>query len=1262
MVQNYRGGSMRMRRKSVPAVVVVEHSLPFPVPVAPVYQPREQTIRKKWNVYSSAHGTFKKGRMEGIVVIRYQDGAYYEGPYISEDAIDLMGRTLPEGRPKNHYGIYKMPDGRVFEGSNVDNHFDPHNLNSYYRLTLPNKKGVYEGHFCDEFYHGTGMFTYEDGSVYEGTWFRGTRFGHGHYRSAQGWTYEGFYDTSRRHRNGVITWTDGSCYMGEWYYDEIKGRGIFITPLRDVYKGELLDGRFHGNGELIYADGSRYLGEFKEGKRHGRGIFTEREGNEYYGQFIDDLREGEHVVKLIIKIEVPGQDNFEIKVGLFEKGELVKWKSKFSNPVATRQFINLFKKNREMFDSVFSMILAKNLPNLPEGIDANNEHVKSIVLKIRNEAGLLVGEHALNQAQAQLKALLMPLKEKGDEIERLKKAIEDMSVAKITLEKDASFYYFKYNDLLQKYEKDTQKIEQFWIDEPTEVRAVFQLACKALDTLDIDDYFSFRNHRTVPPFVKKIFDALSCLLEIPFDWNVQQYIIADAIANARNGDDEALRHSYTCKLAHMMKTYRVYDHVKYPEKQRLDEILADSRFHRDSYYIQSTGPPGPILVDWIKTNYAYVKAASALYDTLHSAEQTRLTAFRFKAIQAKKREECVELGNKIEATHEALRGAILEQEELQHLLLKANDLLEFISGRYTFGQTVAKQDYYKLLEQKMEAQRDFFTIEVCLQGIINGVEERAEKEKKVKIREVLAAGLKWEEPVVQKPQIIDWIREEVVSQQTIIHANGSTLGYSFEPEATDITRTYTMQLISLIIDIIVGKLNDIYNDMAGAKSWVSMKGKILTCRFLYITTWKMWETEAIKFRDAQAIAAWEDIFGTPDACARMAIEARISVRMSNVAREQAKVWAKHHPDEIQVAEQALSNEFQEQYGETIEDTAREAMAVMEDESGTIPPSTKAACASWIRLHPEEMNAARDERNVYNAQQFEEQFPEATAEVCFKVLNGWGNSEEMQWVELADHWKAFNMEKYEAASISLLREMSGDFEEQYPTNTYLEAARVLDNEAVYHFIQDAEAKAEYEIPSKELLNANAWNTLHQGLVRKGRTQLAAQNAVNVSKQWAELVAQTDNFQKGSVLFSSMQPVVLDEHGQQVDRFLGFRNRIANKFAWLHGYMCLQQNELLKEITDLAMVDPIEKVLHRVRPSRLELVRRAREDEFQAQRRALEDKLDALIARIGTWNTYFGWNAEGEEQQQQVEYAGYAEGYSGEESALPAIEEETPPAPA
>jgi hypothetical protein len=36
---------MKMKRKSVGAVVMVEHSVPFVVPVAPVYVPRQPKVR-----------------------------------------------------------------------------------------------------------------------------------------------------------------------------------------------------------------------------------------------------------------------------------------------------------------------------------------------------------------------------------------------------------------------------------------------------------------------------------------------------------------------------------------------------------------------------------------------------------------------------------------------------------------------------------------------------------------------------------------------------------------------------------------------------------------------------------------------------------------------------------------------------------------------------------------------------------------------------------------------------------------------------------------------------------------------------------------------------------------------------------------------------------------------------------------------------------------------------------------------------------------
>jgi len=1220
MVQNYRGGTMKIIRQSIRAVVVVEKSIPYLVDVAPIYIPRVRTIRKKWNIYSSIQGTFSKGLLEGIVVIRYNDGSFYEGPYIPETAIDYRGITLPEAKARNHYGVYTLSDGRVFEGYTVDNHFDVRNLNSFYRLTLPNKKGVYEGYFCDEQFHGSGMFTYEDGSVYEGHWFRGTRFGHGQYRSSEGWTYEGFYDTNRKHRLGIINWPNGSCYMGEWFYDNIQGKGIFITSLRDVYRGELVNKLFHGVGELLYADGSKYIGDFKDGLRCGKGIFTDSTGFEYYGNFINDVKHGEHVVKLIIDTEEIGQDNYEIRIGQYEYGNLIKWKLKFSNPVATKQFIKLFKKNRDMFDSVYSMILAKNLPALPDGIDANNDQVKNIIYKIRQEAGMLVGEHALKQAMAQLDALLTPINQKKKIIEDINIEIEKLSVQKSLLDYEANRYFIQYDNLMSKYDKSSQQNEQYWIDDRTEIRYKFSLACKALDTLSVDDYFRFHNHRVIPPFVQKILDAICCLLNIDLDWNLQTMLLSDALTNSRNGDEEAVRLNYKCKLAELMKTYKVYDYNTIQKSDVLDVVLADIRFHRDSYYVQSTGPCGPILVDWVKINFQYIKAARKIYKQLHTSEQFKTNAYRAKAIHVKKKEEVKEIEKKIEIKRAIVITEQIILEELQHGLLKAHDLLEFIAARFTFAGSEANLDYYKIFEQKIEAKRDLFTIEVTLQGIINEVIIRSEKDKQTEINAILASGQKWIEPVVIKPQIKDWILEEVCTQQNIQIEKGQTLGYWFEPEETDITKEYTTQLISLIIDLVTAKINDTLNDKAEAKSWISRKGKFISSRFLFVETWRCWEHKAIVIRDNRAIENWEQIFGDSDSCARMAIEAKLSVRMSSIARDQAKIWAKRHPDEIRAAEIAMSNEFEAMY-ENGEDIATEAFAVIESDSDEITPTIKACCSSWIRLHPEEMNIARDTKNKYLANLFQDQYPDNTGETCFKILNGWGNSEEMEWVEYADHWKSFHMEEYERCSATILKEMANEFIDKYPVNTYLSAAEIIEKGDVVGYIIDEEIKAQYVVDEKDLLNAYTWGTLNQGLLRKGRNNLQKEYLGEIKKQWNDLELQTENFTKGSALMVASDGIE--------DRFLGFRNRLSNKFAWLYGYICLQNDLTIKAIENHILIDPIEKTIHRIRPSLREKYIKDKDREYLQEKNRLEKLSVSYLEKISIWNTYFGIVNQGEE---------------------------------
>jgi hypothetical protein len=322
------------------------------------------------------------------------------------------------------------------------------------------------------------------------------------------------------------------------------------------------------------------------------------------------------------------------------------------------------------------------------------------------------------------------------------------------------------------------------------------------------------------------------------------------------------------------------------------------------------------------------------------------------------------------------------------------------------------------------------------------------------------------------------------------------------------------------------------------------------------------------------------------------------------------VWAKAHPMEVAMAEAELAQEFEEEFPE---DTPTAALDLLDEESTV--PALKAKCASWIRLHPDEMQRVRDVRQQFYADSFAKQFPDgepSTAEQCFKIINGWAQQSDMEWVEYADHWRSLNTELYEAAGEAMLLEMGGDFLEAYPLDTYLQAARVVEDDAVSKWILDEAAYEEAAQKEKDVLNANAWAVKHQGLFRKGKKMISAEYGAAEAKLWHSVTNETDKWRKGSAAL-----VVMGE----ADRFKGFRDRLAAKYAWLHGYLCKQQSAYWTDLERLELEDPLGQIVHRVRPSELERHVKTVDGAFVDRQRKLSEAYADVTARLATWNGYF-----------------------------------------
>jgi len=85
---------------------------------------------------------------------------------------------------------------------------------------------------------------YADGSVYEGNWKDGKRYGAGKYTFASGnMSYDGYWKDDKRHGEGENTSANGDVYDGYWRGDKM-----------------------HGEGKMTYADGSVYEGNWKDDK------------------------------------------------------------------------------------------------------------------------------------------------------------------------------------------------------------------------------------------------------------------------------------------------------------------------------------------------------------------------------------------------------------------------------------------------------------------------------------------------------------------------------------------------------------------------------------------------------------------------------------------------------------------------------------------------------------------------------------------------------------------------------------------------------------------------------------------------------------------------------------------------------------------------------------------------------------------------------------------------------------------------------------
>lgn len=231
----------------------------------------------------------------------------------NKSSVTADSNALEIERRRNQCKVYDSAISKSYEGECKDG--------------LAHGKGTAKGvdHYVGEFYsgtiHGNGVYTWANGTTYNGEWYRGHRNGIGTF-------------VFKRENISVIR-TYENVNAGKWVGDKYIVKGIFVNSgfLKDCsgkfssicdkleklsrsssdndsarpraackvidqdisanYRGDCRNGLAHGQG-LAY-DKDAYVGSFVSGKKQGVGAYRWENRNRYEGDWFADLAHGKGI-------------------------------------------------------------------------------------------------------------------------------------------------------------------------------------------------------------------------------------------------------------------------------------------------------------------------------------------------------------------------------------------------------------------------------------------------------------------------------------------------------------------------------------------------------------------------------------------------------------------------------------------------------------------------------------------------------------------------------------------------------------------------------------------------------------------------------------------------------------------------------------------------------------------------------------------------------------------------------------------------------
>ncbi|CEG47688.1 Leucine rich repeat proteins, some proteins contain F-box [Plasmopara halstedii] len=705
-------------------------------------------------MYVRLECSFQDGWIQGHVVIEYNDGSMYEGPWVEDATFSGLKRdithtcseaNLPRKtcKPrKNHWGKFTCRDGTIWEGENVDNFFSPFTAcGSNFRVTSCPATHIYEGAVQRGRFHGLGILHLKMAFVrgeYVGEWKDGKRHGYGIERLENGEVYEGYWAHDRHHGSGEILLSDKSRYDGFFRRGRWHGQGTRLLANGDRISGIFCDGFLDGYGTVDFADGRHYTGAMQHTRRNGNGILVYPNGDRYEGPFLNDEMHGEGVFiagRADGDLNLCEKSNVLKRPGRWEAGEHKAWLSKPSSKVSTATFVEYFGVTQrniqtdevvlnlvmDKFRTPYAVMVARQLPTLPEGVDQEDAFVKTIVHLLAKTQNVVVGAEVLEKTSDEHAAAAKMIEEQTFALEKSRNDQELCS--RIWREEKSRGVTLALELSEAEAQEDSLqlKVEQFWKQDRQQVERKYREAVDGLRELKLSDWYHLRTAK-LDDTLKSLLKAFCVLLN--FTSNIQleleekerrkklieyekhkrqsggtatmtppelaefpsrQDVLCLLSSNTENvmlGDREGLIHKYAVKALYILPLFDAYSFAEGIRRARLlslTQVIHHPRLRSTNFQLYSISPALVAICVWVRAAFNYASRAAEIAPIVQRVISQQLILLRLRQELATARDleqQAAKADEDARARYQVAQEKMMKLQETHAKLRKVLDDLD----------------------------------------------------------------------------------------------------------------------------------------------------------------------------------------------------------------------------------------------------------------------------------------------------------------------------------------------------------------------------------------------------------------------------------------------------------------------------------------------------------------------------------------------------------------------------------------------------------